>query len=85
MLVYRINIIIISGLTLINYHLILPKQILLYFVVLGKKYLKSQVKIKLNGIVVEQVQSAKFLGVHIDEHLKWDKQTLLSFQKILES
>lgn len=51
----------------------LTKTNFIIFCSARKKYLKPQVKIKLNGIAVEQVQSAKFLGVHIDEHLKWDK------------
>ena len=38
-----------------------------------KQYAKTQVKIKLNDVVIEQVCSVKFLGVNIDERLSWDK------------
>jgi len=37
-----------------------------------KRYDKYEIKIMLNGIVLEQVKCAKFLGVYIDEHLSWD-------------
>jgi len=38
-----------------------------------KQYAKTQVKIQLNDVVIEQVCFVKFLGVIIDEHLSWDK------------
>ena len=37
-----------------------------------KRYDKCEIKIMLNGMVLEQVKCAKFLGVYIDEHLSWD-------------
>jgi hypothetical protein len=36
-----------------------------------KKYDPTITKVKLNGISIEQVKHAKFLGVIIDEHLNW--------------
>ena len=49
-----------------------PRQILYYFVTHGSVNDKCEIKIMLNGIVLEQVKCAKFLGVYIDEHLSWD-------------
>jgi len=39
-----------------------------------KRYDKCEIKIMLNGIVLEQVKCAKFFGVyiHVDEYLSWD-------------
>ena len=40
-----------------------------------KRYDKCKIEIMLNGIVLEQVKCVKFLGLYIDEHLKWDNHT----------
>jgi len=41
------------------------------FTNVGKCYDKSKITVMFNGTLVTQVQCSKFLGVYIDEHLKW--------------
>ena len=41
------------------------------FTNVGKCYDKSKITVMFNGTLVTRVQCSKFLGVYIDEHLKW--------------
>jgi hypothetical protein len=41
----------------------------------NRKWRDGHTPIHINGAVVEQVESFKFLGVHISNKLSWSKQT----------
>ena len=43
------------------------------------KYDRTLSTVKINNYALRQVESAKFLGVYIDEHLNWKKTHSVNF------
>ena len=50
-----------------------------------RKRRTGQTPILINGAVVEQVESFKFFGVHINNKLSWSKHTKTVVKKALQS
>jgi len=43
---------------------------------------KASIKLKLNGLELQQVESTKYLGIIIDSHLTWEKHIDFLYKKI---
>ena len=61
-----------SGLNLTNCHLLLKKQNFMIFTNNKFKKLSQPYKVNIDGINVEQVTDAKFLGIIVTQNVSWD-------------
>jgi len=45
---------------------------------------KASIKLKLNGLELQQVESTKYLGIIIDSHLTWEKHIDFLYKRIIK-